>query len=426
MLTALLDSIRSQFGSKSYWLGSMMPLILFLAANASMAYPHCAWIGTLLTQADTWDQKTFRYSVALLILLALAYFLSTLSSVLLRMLEGRIGPLSLCSSWLCRAQWKKLRGLDRQYEEAVDARETVRKAKDVWKATLQSSRRAGREQPSLAPEDQKSWSAKPVGMKIDKIRRLQSGCHNLTFDTLDQAVALLAVELAAHRTGRTGVLADALTDLQFAIQYAMDRREFDIRHLLQRRQVNYPGIRPLAEDQPEGPVANNILAPTTMGNIGRTIGTYSLARYYMDLDIFWTRLQNSLQKDAKDYYAVLQDSKVQVDTMGALFWLSVVFTLVWTATLCFVFRDATAWQFLTAGTVGTVCAIIFYLLACESYRVFADVMRSAVDLFRFQVLQALHLSIPADSNDEKALWLRLGGATGFLDVEDFQYKQSMT
>jgi hypothetical protein len=53
-------------------------------------------------------------------------------------------------------------------------------------------------------------------------------------------------------------------------------------------------------------------------------------------------------------------------------------------------------------------------------------MRSAVDLFRFQVLQALHLSIPADSNDEKALWLRLGGATGFLDVEDFQYKQSMT
>jgi len=42
----------------------------------------------------------------------------------------------------------------------------------------------------------------------------------------------------------------------------MDRREFDIRHLLQRRQVNYPGIRPLAEDQPEGPVANNILAPT--------------------------------------------------------------------------------------------------------------------------------------------------------------------
>jgi len=33
MLSSLLDSIRTQFGSKSYWLTGMLPLLLFLAAS---------------------------------------------------------------------------------------------------------------------------------------------------------------------------------------------------------------------------------------------------------------------------------------------------------------------------------------------------------------------------------------------------------
>ena len=217
------------------------------------------------------------------------------------------------------------------------------------------------------------------------------------------------------------MLSEALFDLEAAIQYALDRREFDKRRLLQARQTTYPGVRPTSTDQPEGAIANNILAPTTLGNIGRTIGTYTLVRYQMDLDIFWTRLQNSLQKDAKEYYAVLQDSKVQVDTMVTLCWVSAIYTLVWLATLL-TLPSSTVPQFLTVGIAGTLAAMMFYGLACESYRVFADVMRSSVDLFRFQVLKALSIGLPADSDDEKALWLRLGNATGFLDPEEFQYK----
>src|SRR5205807_9209633 len=101
----------------------------------------------------------------------------------------------------------------------------------------------------------------------------------------------------------------------------------------------------------------------------------------------WTRLQNSLQKDAKDYYAVLQDSKVQVDCLVTLCWLSALFTVFWACALLFWIQDSTVAEFLTAAIAGTAATIAFYMLACHSYRIFADVMRSAVDLFRFQVLQ---------------------------------------
>jgi len=421
MLSALLDSIRTQFGSKSYWLSGMLPLLLFLAASVFTAYPHYPWLLPLLTQAEGWEAKTFKYSLASLLLIVLAYLLSTLSSVLLRLLEGRIGPLAWLSRFLCPAHRERLRRIDLQYRDAVIAEKKITGRKGAWLTVLKDARALGRTMHPLTPQEAEAWPTTDAGRILDTVRAAHARNQWLEFDKLDEAVTRLANELRAHRAGSTGVLSEAQFDLEAAIQYARDGREFDKRRLLQQRQTTYPGVRPTSTDQPETPVANNILAPTTLGNIGRTIGTYTLVRYQMDLDIFWTRLQNSLQKDAKEYYAVLQDSKVQVDAMVTLCWASVAYTLLWLSALL-TLPAATARQFLTVGISGTLATMMFYTLACESYRVFAEVMRSSVDLFRFQVLKALSIGLPADTNDEKALWVRLGNATGFLDPEVFQYK----
>src|SRR5690242_15519919 len=101
MLSTLIDSIKTQFGSKSYWLGSMLPLILFLAANIILASPHYPWIAGLVPTADAWADKTMKYSAALALLLAVAYILSTTTSVQLQMLEGSTGPL-FWIAWLLR------------------------------------------------------------------------------------------------------------------------------------------------------------------------------------------------------------------------------------------------------------------------------------------------------------------------------------
>jgi len=446
MLSSLLDTIKSQFGTKSYWLGCMLPLILFLAANVAVAWPHCPWLWALVPQVDAWDQKALKYGVALAVLLALAYILSTIGGVLLRMLEGSIPPLLWLRWLLCPGPARKLRKLDRDYGAARDNRAFFEDSRDRWLSALERNGKAGENAPRLSPKDTRRWTDGPVRRLIRRIasklgredwpspalsdasrliRRIVSKQdHGRPIDAalIQRAVDALSIVLAEHRSGTTGVLADSITSLRSAIQYGMDRNKFDQLRLLKLRQTDFPGYRPDSPDPPENGIAIEVLAPTAMGNIGRTMDTYSLGRYGMDLDIFWTRLLCSLQKDSKDYYAVLQDSKVQVDSIVMMFWMSLVFTAYWAAALVFEFGDSTAPEFLTVTLAGTTATAIFYVLACEAYRVFADVMRASVDLMRFQVLQSLHIALPTGTDEEKTLWFALGGATGFLDPVSLQYK----
>src|SRR6266487_4538573 len=112
MLTGLLDTIKSQFTSKSYWLGSMMPLLLFLFANGLLINRHAparmAWITAALD-----PKAVFQYSLLLALLLAVAYVLSILSSLMLQVLEGQHLP--VLGAFLYRAQWSRIRRIDRRY-----------------------------------------------------------------------------------------------------------------------------------------------------------------------------------------------------------------------------------------------------------------------------------------------------------------------
>ncbi|HEY1757586.1 MAG TPA: hypothetical protein VGG72_19590 [Bryobacteraceae bacterium] len=428
MLSSLLDTIKGQFGSKSYWLGCMLPLILFLAANAWVAYPHCKWIATLIPQVDAWDQKALEYSALLALLLAVAYVLSTTTAAQLSMLEGKIGPLRWCARFLTAEHSRSLRKLDRAFQKAQANLKRLQGTDDEkglsyrWLDLLERSRIAGQTAPALSPIDAANWTQSSEGKLLSDIRTRQDRGSTIDPESLQKAVSQFSVTLATYRCGDTGTLSEALQSLQSAIQYAMDRYKFDVRRLARLRQTNFPGVRPNSPDPPEGGVSVNTLAPTTMGNIGRAMAVYSLVRYQMDLEIFWTRLQSSLQKDSKDYYAVLQDSKVQVDCMLMMFWFSLVFTLYWTGALVFWFTDGSLAEFLTIAVSGTAATLAFYTLACEAYRIFGDVMRASVDLMRFQLLQALHIPLPVGTEEEKELWFRLGIATGFMDPEAFRYK----
>lgn len=415
MLSGLLDSIKQQIGSKSYWLGSMMPLVLFLALNLFVLSLHSPSVAAWLPKTGGLDEKALFYSALVITILAMAYVLSIVSSLLLEALEGKRGPFLWLSGLLCAGQWHALDRIDRKYRAALDRQDEVDDKAGEWKKMLG----AGTMAPEAWPFD---WCFSAAGRKMAAIRFLHRHGYCIRPERLQNAVELIKKDLLRYERGKGHPLSRARGDLKAAIAYAGDRYQFEMRRLDQRRQADFPGVRPTAVDQPEGPTANSILAPTTMGNIGRAIGTYTLSRHQLDLDIFWTRLQNSLQKDAKEYYAVLQDTKVQVDCAVTLFWLSLAFTLFWTPALIWWFFDSTVREFLLVGIGGSACVAGSYLLACQSYRVFADVMRSSVDLFRFQVLEALHLPLPFSSQEEQDLWFKLGGAIGFGNEEEFQYK----
>ena len=71
------------------------------------------------------------------------------------------------------------------------------------------------------------------------------------------------------------------------------------------------------------------------------------------------------------------------------------------------------------GTPAVMFAL--YEITCRHYRVFSDVMRSSVDLYRLALLTSLHVERPLSIADERRLWLNLGNAVGFAEIGSIPY-----
>ena len=100
---------------------------------------------------------------------------------------------------------------------------------------------------------------------------------------------------------------------------------------------------------------------------------------------------------------------------AACAWLAWLTTFVWLAMELLVVRSVRG--FIAVGIVGPLVAMASYALACRAYSVFADVMRTGVDLFRFKVLSELHLPLPAGLEEERIAWSHLANAMGYLNLE---------
>jgi hypothetical protein len=244
------------------------------------------------------------------------------------------------------------------------------------------------------------------------LRKRQLGVL-LTFAELRAAETALTPLLKAGLTPELDRLKDEMVD---AIQYGRERLLLEANRLHHVRQLQFP-LAPTSQGRAR---SLNTLAPTRMGNITRTIRSYALGRFHLDLNIFWTRLQGAMGKE-KDGLAALQDAKVQVDFLVALFWLTGLFVGLWGILLIGV--TPRPWDFLAVVILGPIAARCLYLAACQNYLVFADQMRSAIDLYRTDLIDQLHLPRPSGNREEQDMWDRVGGWLGYADECDINYKQ---
>lgn len=405
-----------------------MPLLLFLCANAVMLKIHSQSIWSWLNTTGSLPTTALTYSAVLAVILAAAYVLSAMTSLMLEVLEGKHFLTSLF--FLHGTQWRRLDRLDASYRSTQTYKRSLHSNKSKWLMTLETSREVGgRSGAGMSPKGWRSlWFSKGWRERRDLAWLRFAMRHGLRVDLhlLERIVGSLAVRLSQYDADKyPGQTVDYAHDTAIdAIQYAGDWAQFEIVRLANQRQFHFPGARPSAKDGETGASTNRVLAATKMGNIGRTMRSYALTRYQLDLDIFWTRLQYSLQKEGAEYFKTLQDTKAQVDCMVTLVWLSAGFTVFWTAALLWVYPDSRQSEFRVVGIGGALVTAAFYWLACQIYGVFADVMRSSVDLFRFNILQSLRIPQPYGSEEERALWVRLGNWIGYGDQEQFPFKSS--
>jgi len=115
----------------------------------------------------------------------------------------------------------------------------------------------------------------------------------------------------------------------------------------------------------------------------------------------------------------VQDAKAQLDFLIALWWMVAASACVWAAVLTFL----RSWGllFMIAAAAPVVC-VVTYRLALNAYLALADLMKSGVDLFRFDLLRALHLALPRGTNEEQRLWEEIDLLSGFGEDRGVRYE----
>ncbi len=454
MLTALLSTLQSSLTSassaipKPFLLGSVLPIALFLAASYTTGLSLGGTVAEYtnkLNPLTSTASPTWNATFGGILVMTAAMLWSGINGLLLELLEGK--HLGWLGRVLHAGERARLADLDgridraqrtlRELERATRSSDRPRvddsdspppKPYELMKSRLLDARRAGEAVGSRPPADPplppvirlwKRLRGQPAAAPLADMRPLarvrwqaRLGLVN-KHAILEAAVEALSSEL---RLGMSDGVKRHQHELLIAIDETRERLKLEIQHLLKVRQFEFPS----AFSARRGETAVRVLAPTRFGNVGLTIRSYAVDRYGMDLDIFWGRFQRVLPTHDKTY-AALQDAKIQVDFVVSLLWLTALFTLLWTVVSGWIAPAPRS--FLAVGIFGPLATRGLYLSALQNYMLFADQMKSAVDLHRFTLLKELHVAQPPGNREEQDHWRNLGSWIGYGNEVDVTYTE---
>ncbi len=429
MLTALLTSLQGAVAQpRRFVIASLLPASVFSLMSVWLALIHRPAVSSAIDHL-TGTATAIWSAIAVASVLVIALMLSAFSGTLLQALEGDYLPTALRAIFH-RCQWERWSRLDDKFTASSLALGALQKADwplGLAAADEESATRATCEIPGSAARfwittfrrDKRAW------VKASRLcrRLVLRSTLGLSIDPEQLAAAagllreVLLNNSAALPTEPSRFLQSLHSQLLDCFSYALNQYEHTRIVVANAQQFNFPaGVGVTAPGRvgssPKASVtAYRLLAPTKMGNIGRTVQSYGMTRYSLDVDVFWSRLQQVVQASAADFYATIQDAKAQLDCFVAFWWLTLIFTAGWSVTL--LIGGSHPRYFLAVSLAGPFLVVGFYRLAANSYRVFADLLRSAIDIYRFNLLKALHVSLPSGSEEESDLWNVLANRAGF-------------
>ncbi|HEY1756194.1 MAG TPA: hypothetical protein VGG72_12410 [Bryobacteraceae bacterium] len=408
MLSTLLSSLQNLISS-SFVVGSFFPALAFWFANAAMLFVLNARFETYVRNniGQTAGLSAVLMTAGLIGVAMFAYVLSALLPAIQSLLEGT------WSEWLVHLFIPAQMRLWERLEEKTSQNQMLRGSfgigaggqtqTEVWKKTLLTARQAGN---NMAVNHYRFRS--PSAEQIAKLARRRRAGRAVSRDDLNTAVTVLTFDLRANNADLPGPDNDYALEgtralLRKLIDYAEEYAKTEDRRLITARAFSF-GALPLA--------------PTRMGNVAKTIQHYSVERYDLNFEHFWSRLQLPVQRD-KDFGPTLQASKTQLDFLISCCALTFVWGGSWAAWL--LVSGGPDWLFLATALLCPVLAYAWYRAAVVHYRTFADVLRSSIDLFRFDLLNALHFPRPDGVLAERELWQTLDALNVLFELRDVRY-----
>jgi hypothetical protein len=139
--------------------------------------------------------------------------------------------------------------------------------------------------------------------------------------------------------------------------------------------------------------------PTQLGNILKNAELYSYQRYQVDAVLMWPRLYAILPKE---YANLLGDAKASLDSMLVISTLSGVFAVITGGYL--LISGSVWWLFLICFLGGLILGRLAYQSAVRAAIPYAQLIKSAFDLYRGDLLEKMGYERPKSLDDEIKFW----------------------
>ena len=388
MLSTLLDRLGGLL-SRQFVISYFVPALLFAFLNAMM-------LGWQSPDFRAWAPAQFEgfkgfYALPLLFAIAVvAYLVLSVNVYLRQILEGRrLLPQWLTEDW-ARRETERRNAIIARFQNARNDFYRVKEQSPRWRQSLVEASDIGHAVPSSTTQYGPDAEAAKL---VAELWRKRAHAEPVTAEGVAAAVAELETVLRSLDRGGQNDSSRRLNDdydqiLQI-FDYAVEVSDVERATALNLLQTYFGAAQPL---------------PTRMGNIAAALDSYAQTRYRMNLAIYWNRMQHVLQANEKHYDALL-DAKAQFDFLVVCCWLCMLTSALWLVAMPWLHFS---WPFYAiVCIIGPVFARGFYLLSLENYIVMADLVKSAVDLFRFDLLKSLHMPQPNNIREERALWAAL-------------------
>jgi hypothetical protein len=376
MINTLITGITGLF-SKEYLLPSFLPALWFLVAVAGLGLWVTGWGGPV-EQVDSWSagQKALATMGASIALAVFGYVLQALHPLFRELWSGRItvwplrfllwGPLELGRA-IQRYRYDKLKRRSQQISN--------------WQRWFES----------FATEAATVYHTSGPRIPQSEEDELSARVRALGPSTRESSVSALSSDLVAAFKSYD---ADSLQDIYGRFHRAMfsihDEKTYSIQTCSAALDREF--------------ATEVTIQPTTLGNIIESYNEYSFKRYGMEGEVFWPRLRQVAKGELPP---LLDDRKIVLDFALTSASLSLLLTFAAGFGGPWLWHNAALWA--SAALVGAALTMLFYWLAVIVARQFGELVRTAYDLFRWELLLSLQLKVPTQLalSEERKLWERV-------------------
>jgi hypothetical protein len=452
-LGSIIDRVAGLFG-KTYLLAGFFPVLLLAAVSLLAGYDTSEWIYRQVNAFAGLDvARQALASGALLVAVAMLGFVFWSANPWWRaLLQGT----ALCKpirEWMAQDQQAQLDRLEKDLErwdrrvfafrtwfpdpEPEPEPEPEAAPPEPGPTPLRLLERLLRPVPALpapppATVEPDPQSAEPTPWMLRLSAARAKG------DALAQAPGVVQMEplrrayrdLRVRIRGLKPVGAKALDGLCTLLERELERAPVTARSELDRLHVGFYDLavhararvenarnRALSVRRTRFPLDLSAVGPTRMANVAELYRDHALTRYDLDPELLWLQLQHSAAKD-EQFRPILEEARLKLDVSVAL---AVACGLASIWGLVVGVRGHSLPVLLLTGVGLPAAALLFYRATITNLRVYGEAVTATVQLFRFDVLKALHLPLPPDSDAERRLWHAVTLSDQLLGEEKVTY-----